>query len=378
MSEEIEIATPIEKLALDRKLLTKKQLDQCIELVKKSKKIGLDATLEEILIKQGILTEQMVHELREISQLTEDGTVFGAYRLGKQIGAGGMGKVYEGIHEFMGRTVAVKVIHPALTTDKTNATRFFQEIRALAKLCHPNIVTIYDAGRVKARHYFAMELLPGPSLKDYVDSKKMLDELEAVTIIRTMAGALAHSHSKNVIHRDVKPENIMFDSNGLPKITDFGLVMHHDEDHMSLTMEGHLVGSFYYTSPEQIDGNRDIDGRADIYALGATLYYLLTGRTVYTASSVQELLTKHLSGTFISPRKYNPTVSVHTEKLIRKMMAIKREKRFQTMNAVVTAINTPSLLQRIKALAVPALFAVALLGLGMVAERIFSFLIKLH
>jgi eukaryotic-like serine/threonine-protein kinase len=377
MNEPIETTTPIEKLALDRKLLTKKQLDQCFELVKKSKKIGLETTVEEILVRQGVLTEQQVHELREISQLTEDGTVFGPYRLGRQIGAGGMGKVYEAVHEFMGRTVAVKVINQSLTSDKTNASRFFQEIRALAKLCHPNIVTIYDAGRVNRRHYFAMELLPGPSLKEYVDSKKRLEEKEALAIVRAAALALAHAHAKNVIHRDVKPENIMFDSNGDPKITDFGLVMHHDADHLTLTQEGHLVGSFYYTSPEQIDGNRDIDGRSDIYSLGATLYYLLTGRTVYAASSPQELMTKHLTGTIISPRKYNPVVSRHTEKLIRKMMAIKREKRFQTMDAVAVAIERPSLIMRIKRFAVPAGIAVVMLGLGIILERVFGILDKL-
>ena len=374
MSEEQENIIPFEMLALERKLISRKQLEQCIELVRKSKKIGIEATLEEILIKQGVLSEAQVHEMKEIGQLTEDGTAFGAYRLGRLIGEGGMGKVYEAVHEIMGRSVAIKVINSSVTVDKTNATRFFQEIRALAKLSHPNIVTIFDAGRVKDRHYYAMELLPGPSLKAYVDSKKMLSEKESLAMIRPIAMALGHAHEKNVVHRDVKPENIIFDSNGGPKITDFGLVMHHDVDHLTLTQEGTLVGSFYYTSPEQVDGSRDIDGRSDIYSLGATLYYALTGRNLYTGNSPQELLTKHITGNFESPKKYNPHVSRQTIRLLKKMLAVKRERRFQSMKDVVSAIDRSSLFHRVWVIAVSVLLGISLLVLGMLMERFFGIL----
>ncbi len=356
------------KLALDRKIISPEQLDECKALARKSKKIGLDTSVEEILLSKGFITSQQIHELTEIGRLTEDGRVFGAYRLGDLIGEGGMGKVYRAVHEFMGRPVAVKVINSALTNDTTNATRFFQEIKALAKLCHPNIVSIYDAGRVNRRYYFAMELLGGPPLKAYVDSKKMLPEKEALAIVRATALALGHAHAKDVVHRDVKPENIIFDGAGTPKITDFGLVMHHDVDHLTLTQEGFLVGSFYYTSPEQVDGNRDIDGRADIYSLGATLYYTLTGRTVYTGNSPQELLTKHLTGGFVSPRKYNPAVSRATVRLLRKKLAVKREKRYQSMAAVVDAIDAESWVHKARTIALAIIAGISLILLGMLME----------
>jgi serine/threonine protein kinase len=335
-------------LALERKLITANQLDQCKEILKKSKKIGFEATLEEILVKQGFMLQEQIEELRHISQLgTGDGTQFGPYKLGKLIGEGGMGKVYEAVHEFMGRTVAIKVINQEYTADKTKALRFFQEVRALIKLDHPNIVTIYDAGRVHRNYYYAMEFLPGPSLKSRTDAKKMLQEKTALSIIRQVAGALGHAHSHRLVHRDVKPENIIFDHNGVPKLTDFGIAMHHDEYHLTLTKEGVTVGSLHYTSPEQADGTRDIDCRADIYSLGATLYYALTGRTVYSGDSPQELLTRHMSGNMVSPRKYNPTVSGRTVRLIKKMMAVKREKRFQSMNAVIDAIDRPSIVSKL-------------------------------
>jgi serine/threonine protein kinase len=360
----------IVKLALEKKLITQQQVDQCKDLAKKSKKIGLEATIEEILVKQGIVSQDQLDDLKDMCQLAEGGTVFGMYRLGTLIGQGGMGKVYEAVHEIMGRSVAIKVINAQITDDKNNATRFIQEIRALSKLNHPNIVTIFDGGKINRRHYFAMELLPGPSLKDYVDSKKILGEKESLRIIRATAKALGHAHSKNVVHRDVKPDNIIFDCNGVPKLTDFGLVMHHDVDHMSLTQEGAWVGSYYYISPEQVDGNRDIDGRSDIYALGATLYYVLTGRTAYTGNSPQELLTKHLSGRLVSPKRHSPHISRGTVRLVKKMMAVNREKRYQTMEAVVDAIDNPPRLQRILSIAGLTLVGTLLLFLGMLLERL--------
>jgi serine/threonine protein kinase len=361
---------PIIGLALERKLITANQLDQCKEIQKKSRKIGFEATLEEVIVNQGIMLAEQFEELRHISLLgTGDGTQFGPYKLGKMIGEGGMGKVYEAVHEFMGRTVAIKVINQEYTADKTKAMRFFQEIRALIKLDHPNIVTVYDAGRVHRNYYYAMELLSGPSLKDCAGAKKKLSEKEALSIIRQVGRALGHAHANKVVHRDVKPENIILDCHGVPKLTDFGIAMHHDEHHLTLTKEGVTVGSLHYTSPEQVNGNRDIDCRADIYSLGATLYYALTGRTVYSGESPQELLTKHLGGAMVSPRVYNRSVSRRTVKLIKKMMAVKREKRFQSMKAVIAVIDRPSFLHTLSMIASVVLGAVVLVCIGMLVQK---------
>jgi serine/threonine protein kinase len=334
--------SPIVKLALEKKLIGQKHLEKCQAIVVKSKKIGLDTTVEEVLVKQGVLSEEQLRELHEICQLTTEGAVFGVYRLGRLLGEGGMGKVYEAVHEIMGRSVAIKVIHPQITSANNNATRFYQEIRALAKLNHPNIVVIHDAGTVRRRHYYAMELLAGPSLKARVDTEKRLREKEALDIVAATARALGHAHAKKIVHRDVKPENIIFDENGLPKLTDFGLVMHQDKDHLTLTQEGYVVGSFNYASPEQFNGERDIDGRSDIYSLGATLYYALTGHTVYSGNSPQEIMTKCLRGRFNSPRRYSAKISGRTIRLLSKMLAVNREKRFQSMAEVIAAIEKPS------------------------------------
>ena len=370
MAEKNENDMTIAKLAIEKKLIDKDQLGRCLDLVKKSRRIGLQTTIEEVLVKQGLLSETKVEELQEINQMVNGGKVFGTYRLGRLIGQGGMGKVYEAVHEIMGRTVAIKVISLKFTEDKNNTARFYQEIRALSKLNHPNIVIIYEAGVVNRRHYFAMEYLSGPSLQDYVNSKKALGEKEALKIIRATAKALTHAHTHGIVHRDVKPENIIFDENGAPKLTDFGLVMHHDADHLTLTQEGMMVGSFYYTSPEQIDGRRDIDGRSDIYSLGATLYYAITGHTVYDGNSPQEILTKHMKGRYLSPRYYNSKISGRTVRLLKKMIAINREKRFQSMEALVNAIDGNTLAH--KSIFI-ALLGALLLILGMFLERFFHF-----
>lgn len=273
---------PIVKLALEREMITEAQLDQCKEILKKSKRIGFEATLEEIIVKQGFLLDEQIEELRHISTLgVGDGTHFGPYRLGKLLGEGGMGKVYEAIHEFMGRPVAIKVINQEYTSDKTKALRFFQEVRALIKLDHPNIVTIYDAGRVHRNYYYAMELLPGPSLKGRVDIRKMLNEKEALSIIRSVARALGHAHEERLVHRDVKPENIIMNwddqkAKWRPFLTDFDLAWFTTAT--QFTKEA--LGVVYYASPEQQATPMSASAHApttDIYSFGQLCNFATTG-----------------------------------------------------------------------------------------------------
>ncbi|NLD99500.1 MAG: serine/threonine protein kinase [Fibrobacter sp.] len=369
--EKVRFDSPLIKMAVQRKLITMDQYEQCRELQKKSKKIGLETTIEDILIKQGYLTKEQFEELQEISSLGEGGDVFGGYRLGKLLGQGGMGKVYEAIHEFTGRKVALKILNAATSRDQTIVARFFQEIRALAKLVHPGIVRLYDAGKAGRRYFFAMELVEGQSLAQYVEKKKLVSEKKAIAIIKNVAEALSFSHSAGIIHRDIKPENILIDETGTPKLTDFGVVMHQDADHMTLTQTGYMVGSVYFASPEQVQGDRDIDGRTDLYSLGATFYYLLTGRMVYNGANAQEVLTQHLVGNFISPRKFNPTVSKRTVGIIRKMMAKNRDKRYQSMDELIRVLEGDSLITLVIRISGVAISAATLFTCGILFERIF-------
>jgi len=377
--EKTRFESPLVKMVVQRKLVTRDQYEQCRELLKKSKMIGLESTIEELFIKQGLLTAEQLNELSEIVSLGEGGDFFGGYRLKKLIGQGGMGKVYEAVHEFTGRTVALKILNAVSSRDETTVSRFFQEIRALAKLVHPGIVRLYDAGKAGRRYFFAMELVNGMPLDQYVEDKKKIPEQKAIFIIRKVASALSYAHSIGIVHRDIKPENILLDENGSPKVTDFGVVMHLDKDHMTLTQEGYMVGSVYFASPEQVQGERDIDGRSDQYSLGATFYYLLTGRMVYNGANFQEVLTQHLVGNLISPRKFNKKVSFRTVRIIKKMMSKNRDKRYKSMDELIKALNMNSrsreILYIISMIATGAFLFIA----GSLMERIFqisSLLIK--
>ncbi len=369
--EKTRFESPLVKMIVQRKLVTMVQYEQCRELLKKSKKIGLESTIEELFVKQGFITPEKLNELSEIQGLGEGGDLFGGYRLKKLIGQGGMGKVYEAIHEFTSRTVALKILNAASSRDETTVTRFFQEIRALAKLVHPGIVRLYDAGKAGRRYFFAMELVNGMSLAQYIDEKKRIPEKKATLIIRKVASALSYAHSLGIVHRDIKPENILLDDNGSPKITDFGVVMHRDADHMTLTQEGYMVGSVYFASPEQVQGERDIDGRSDQYSLGATFYFLLTGRMVYNGANFQEVLTQHLVGSLVSPRKFNKTVSWRTVRIIRKMMAKNRDRRYKSMDELIKALDMNSHFRELLYVASIIATGIFLFAGGAVMERLF-------
>jgi len=156
------------------------------------------------------------------------------------------------------------------------------------------------------------------------------------------------------------------------KVTDFGVVMHTDDDHLTLTREGYMVGSVHFASPEQVEGKRDIDGRSDIYSLGATLYFMLTGRTVYSGKNAQDILIKHVAGTWISPRRYNKNISIGTVRIIRKMMVKNRDKRYGTMEAVIDAINGNSKLMRVVVIILKIAIILTLVGVGIGAELFFK------
>lgn len=148
--------------------------------------------------------------------------------------------------------------------------------------------------------------------------------------------------------------------------------MHTDEDHLTLTREGYMVGSVHFASPEQVDGKRDIDGRSDIYSLGATLYFMLTGRTVYSGNNAQDILIKHIAGTWISPRRYNRNISFGTVRILKKMMARNRDKRYSSMDAVIDAIDGNSLIMRIAVIFLKIVIVISLIGAGIGAELFFK------
>jgi eukaryotic-like serine/threonine-protein kinase len=214
--------------------------------------------------------------------------LLGEYLLLEQIGAGGMGQVYRAEHRTMNRLVAVKVLSSTIAQQRLLIDQFFAEIRAVAKLMHPNIVTAFDAGSVGETHYLVMELVEGQVLSERVRMHGPLSSAEAVHVVEQAAKALQYAHSVGIVHRDVKPSNMMLTSNGTLKILDFGLARF--EKPNALSSKNFFMGTPEFMSPEQIEDPSTVDGRSDLYSLGATLYFLLTGQTMFTGDKMQVAL----------------------------------------------------------------------------------------
>ncbi|MBI4169922.1 MAG: serine/threonine protein kinase [Acidobacteria bacterium] len=262
---------------------------------------------------------------------------FGAYRVEGLIGAGGMGIVYLALDEALQRQVALKTLLPALTADPEFVARFKREAQSAAALNHPNITQIYAIGQEGMIPFFAMELIRGRSLEGLVKDRGALDPLEAAGYISQAARGLRHAAEKKLIHRDVKPSNLMLTEDGVVKITDFGLAKAARSE-TQLTATGEVLGSPGYISPEQAQG-APLDARSDIYSLGATFYYLVTGRLPYEAPTPVAMIIKHMNEPLRSPRAINPAIPYPIAAAIQKMMAKRPGERFQDYEALVRELE---------------------------------------
>ena len=260
------------------------------------------------------------------------GSRFGDYEILEELGAGGMGKVYRARDLTLDRLVALKTLAGQLSADTDYVQRFLKEARAAARLNHPNIVQIYEFGCVDSIYYLAMEFVDGHSLGTYL-RRGHFSEPESIQIIRHACRALSVAHADGIVHRDIKPDNLMLTSRGDVKLVDLGIAKRLDED-QSLTQTGQAIGTPHYISPEQIRGQRDIDSRADIYSLGATLYHLLTGHTPYLGSSGPIVMSMHLVEPLPDPRRFEVSLTDGVCRVVRKMMAKNRDERYPDVYAL--------------------------------------------
>jgi serine/threonine protein kinase len=261
------------------------------------------------------------------------GRRFGAYEVLDILGSGGMGRVYRARNVTLDRVVALKTLAPQFSADSGFVQRFLKEARAAARLNHPNIVQIYDFGCEEGTYYLAMEYVDGPSLRALL-GKARLNERDAVLLVRHAVAALAVAHAQGIVHRDIKPDNLMLTSRrDRLKLVDLGIAKRLDEDQV-LTQTGQAVGTPQYISPEQIRGVRDIDARADIYSLGATFFQLVTGHAPYEGTSGAMIMSMHLTHPLPDPRTYVPELSEGVCRVLRKMMAKDRDERYRDVHSL--------------------------------------------
>ncbi len=257
----------------------------------------------------------------------------GPYQVIDSIGQGGMGQVFKAEHTMMGRKVAIKVL-PRHKATKDAIGSFTREIRAQAQLDHKNLVQAFDAGFDGKVYFLVTEYVPGTDLRKFVRARGRLSMQEAATIVSQAAVGLAHAHSRGMIHRDVKPGNLLVTTDGHTKVSDLGLAGFlgiHDEDD---PRTGKVVGTADYLSPEQVLSPRDVTAASDVYALGCTLYYAVTGKVVFPGGNVREKARRHCEETPLNPKRINPELSEEFIDVLAAMMEKDRTKRIQTAEEV--------------------------------------------
>ena len=248
------------------------------------------------------------------------------YEILECIGEGGMAIVYKAMCHRLNRYVAVKIMRDEMAADEEFRRRFCAESQAVAMLSHPNIVAVYDVSHSDDIEYIVMELIDGITLKQYMDRRGKLSWKETLHFSKQIAKALSHAHERGIIHRDIKPQNIMLLRDGTIKVGDFGIAALENEIDEN---NGQAIGSIHYIAPEQARGNCP-DARSDIYSLGVVMYEMLTGQLPYTGDTLGEIAVKHMNADPVLPHELNPDIPPELESITLKAMAPKLEDRYQS------------------------------------------------
>ena len=255
----------------------------------------------------------------------------GRYEIVEEIGRGGMAVVYRAVDHRLNRYVAVKILKEELSRDEDFRRRFYAESQAVAMLSHPNIVAVYDVNHSRDADYIVMELIDGLTLKQYMQQRGSLSWREALHFATQIAKALEHAHSRGIVHRDIKPHNIMILKDGSVKVADFGIARLNSAQN-TLTREA--LGSVHYISPEQAKGSQ-VDSRSDLYSLGVVMYEMLTGRPPYDGESPVAIAIQHINSTPTPPRQINPSIPLGLQQITLHAMCSDLSVRYASATAII-------------------------------------------
>ena len=326
--------TEVGKVVTELGLATRTEVDFCREQQKQSSDPN-QRSLADLLVENNFITINQAKRIRGQIDERKSSQLPGYHVMGK-LGKGAMATVYKARQISLDRIVAVKVLPKKMSDSTEFVDRFYKEGRAAARLSHNNIVQAIDVGSTPdGLHYFAMEYVEGPTLYDImqpppVGQGRHFTEEEGLDICIQMADALAHAHRRGLIHRDVKPKNILLTPQGVAKLTDLGLARATDDKIAAESEAGKAYGTPYYISPEQIRGDVDIDFRADIYSLGATMYHLVTGRPPFEGDTPTAVMHKHLKQPLVPPDHLNTHLTSGVGEIIEVAMAKDRNERYSS------------------------------------------------
>lgn len=266
-----------------------------------------------------------------------EGIILGnRYQLMDKIGSGGMAHVYKALDQTLDRIVAIKILKEEFLDDEEFVGRFHAEAQSVAKLSNPNIVGVFDVALEEKYHYIVMEYIEGVTLSDYIKDKKVLSDEEAMSIAIQICKALVHAHENNIVHRDIKPHNILLAKDGVVKVADFGIAK--ATSNKTLTLSGRTIGSVHYFSPEQARGGF-VDHRTDLYSLGCVIYEMVTGRLPYEGETPVVVAVKHIQEPVKDPTLQNKYVTEDTKKIVMKAMSKSVDERYQSATEFLANIE---------------------------------------
>ncbi|MHC4874863.1 MAG: serine/threonine-protein kinase [Planctomycetota bacterium] len=330
----------VQKAIEQNDLLSSTSLEKFLQ---QHKDEGDGKRLAELFVRDGLLTRW---QAKFLLQNKAELLTLGSYILLDRLGAGGMGVVFKAKHRTMDRTVAIKTLHPEVARKKETISRFYREVKAAAKLVHKNIVTAYDAGEERNIHFLVMEYVRGRDLGQIVKEAGPIPWRQAVDLVLQAASGLAHAHSKGLVHRDIKPSNLLLDRDATVKVLDLGLArlvaMSADEAEAAgedITHAGQVMGTMDYMAPEQAEDISGVDQRADIYSLGCTLYYLVTGQPMYPGKTLLNKMMAHRQKPIPALANDDAPVPAGIDAVFRRMVAKDPDERFQTMAEVIDAFT---------------------------------------
>ncbi|MEN8127051.1 MAG: serine/threonine-protein kinase [Planctomycetota bacterium] len=345
--------TILGRVVVDQRFCTEDEVRECVD-EKKKRAADNPATLERVLLEKQFITKTQMLRLRNMIRESKGvSTQIPGYKILGKLGSGAMAVVYKAKQVSLDRTVAIKVLPKKFVQKSDYVERFYKEGRLAAKMNHNNIVQAIDVGEIGGLYYFVMEYVEGKTLYDDLSKGKIFNEEDALDLILQLSSALNHAHSLGLVHRDVKPKNIMINNENVIKLADMGLARETSDIKAAKNEQGKAFGTPYYIAPEQIRGLVDIDGRADIYALGATLFHMVTGRVPFEAGTPSEVMKKHLKEPLTPPDHINTALTAGISEVVEGMMAKDRDNRYRNMEELITDLRAvkegrPPLLARQK------------------------------
>jgi eukaryotic-like serine/threonine-protein kinase len=331
-------------LELAKKLLAssvvkEEQLREALGIQAQLHEQGKTVALERVLAAKGMIPREAVEALSDRPLLETQ--PFSKYRLERVLGEGGSSVVYGGTYLQNGAKVAVKVFDAVQALRKDLLARFYEEARLLVELEHQNVVAGYEVGVEKGRHFFSMEHIEGPTILEMIERAGVVDGMTSLWITIQMAKALAYLHDKGLLHRDIKPGNVMIDASGRAQLIDLGLVRKFVPGAAATESPEDVVtvGTVEYISPEQARGRGDLDVRTDIYSLGVSLYHMVVGDVPFHGETSYEVMAKHILHGLDSAKVKNRRITPEVHYAVTKMMSKEREFRYSTCHEVVSDLT---------------------------------------